>query len=360
MPRPRWRSVTKTENSARREGPGHDGLSAVPCLSRRAYGPDMRSEESVQRKPPVMVGIDGSRSHLPVVDLAVAAAVRHRTSLLIVHVWPGRYAGSLRPRSPIATEADGRHLLEIAERRAEHISPGLEVGTELVNGSASVMLTRRSGAARLLVIGHRDDPANRPSWGSTAAYLAHHSACPLLVYRGGAGERGPVVLAASARSSGTATVARAFEEAALADSRLAESRLVAVHVWTPPLAQGSRSPSRRAALVAARAEADRLLAGALGEWAGRYPEVAVERLLVSEVDVGYTVDRASRRGRLLIAGSGQLGRVAELLYGSPGVGPSPQAACPVLLVPPDWPSPMTAERQPVAAVSPADRAQPPR
>jgi hypothetical protein len=66
--------------------------------------------------------------------------------------------------------------------------------------------------------------ANRQSWGSTAAYLAPHGACPLLVYRG-TGERGPVVvLAASARWTGTATVACAYEEAAPVGSRL-----VAVH-----------------------------------------------------------------------------------------------------------------------------------
>jgi len=330
-------------------------LRRCPGWAGTAYGPDMHSEVSVQQELPVMVGIDGSRSHLSTVDLGVAAAVRHRTSLLIVHVWPGRYLGSLRPRGPIPTEADGRHLLDIAARRAEHISPGLEVGTELVNGSASAVLTRLSGAARLLVIGHRDDAANRPSWGSTAAYLAHHSACPMLVYRGGTGERGPVVLAASGRWTGTATVACAFEEAALA-----KSRLVAVHAWTPPVAEDSPAQKRGAGLAAGRADADRLLARALAQWIGSYPELTVERLLVSDVDIAYTVDRASRRGQLLVAGLGRMGRFAELLYGSPGSALSPQAACPVLLVPPGWHRAATAERRPDAAATPADRVRTPR
>jgi len=333
-------------------------LRQCPGRTGTAYGPDMHSEVSTQRELPVLVGIDGSRTHLSTVDLGVAAAVRHRTSLLIVHVWPGRYLGSLRPRAPIPTEADGRHLLEIAARRAEHISPGLKVGTRLVNGSASAVLTRLSGEARLLVTGHRDAAANRSSWGSTAAYLAHHSACPMLVSRGGAGERGPVVLAASARWTGTATVACAFEEAALA-----KSRLVAVHAWTPPVAEDSPAPRRGAG----HAEADRTLARSLAPWAGSYPEVAVERLLVSDVDIAYTMDRASRRGRLLVAGLGRMGRVAELLYGSPGSALSPQAACPVLLVPPGWHPAATAERRPDRTehrpdrtATPADRVRSPR
>ena len=319
-------------------------LRRCPARAGPAYGPDMHSEVSVPWELPVMVGVDGSRSHLSTVDLGVAAAVRHGRPLLIVHVWPGRYLGSLRPRTPMPTEADGRHLLEIAARRAEHIAPGLRVATELVNGSASAVLTRLSGEARLLVIGHRDDAANRQSWGSTAAYLAHHSACPLLVRRGGTSERGPVVLAASARWAGTATVACAYEEAVLAGSRL-----VAAHVWTPPGAQDPAPdpapPKRGDGLAAARVDADRLLAGALADWAGLFPEVTVERLLVSEVDIAYTVDRASHRGRLLVAGIGRMGRFAELLYGSPGSALSPRATCPVLLVPPGWHPPATANHQ---------------
>jgi nucleotide-binding universal stress UspA family protein len=294
-----------------------------------------------------MVGVDGSRSHLSIVDLAVAAAVRHRTSLLIVHVWPGRYSGALRPRGPIPTEADGRHLLEIAQRRAEHLSPALHVGTKLVHGSASAVLTGISGEARLLVAGHRDDASHRPSWGPTAAYLAHHSACPLLIYRGGAPDRGPVVLAASARPTGTATVACAFEEAALAGARL-----VAVHTWS---SEQATLPRRMADRATGRAEADRLLAESLTGWSRRYPEVEVERLLLEDTDIAYTIQRASHRGRLLVAGIGRMGRSAELLYGTAESALSSQAACPVLLVPPAWRSPTGTRLHPDTTASVSDQ-----
>jgi nucleotide-binding universal stress UspA family protein len=299
---------------------------------------------------PVVVGVDGSRNHLATVDLGLAEAVRRSAPLLIVHVWPGRYLGAFRPRSPLPSEADGQHLLDVAARRAEHMAPNLEITTDLVEGSASAALTRRSATARLLVVGHRDELPARPSWGSTAAYLAHHSACPLLVHRGAAPERGPVVLAASAREDTTATVAYAYEEAALSDSRL-----VAVHVWTNPTGRNPSSPMTASTGYSAdRQEAERHLAEVLAGWAWSYPDLVVERVVLHDLDVAYTLERASRRGRLLVAGMGRNGRFAELLYGSLGVSLMRQAACPVLLVPHGWRRPPvpTPIRGPAASTDP--------
>jgi nucleotide-binding universal stress UspA family protein len=278
---------------------------------------------------PVVVGVDGSRNHLATVDIGLAEAVRRNAPLLIVHVWPGR---AFRRRSPMPTEADGQRLLDVAARRAEHNAPNVEIATDLVEGSASAALARRSAAAQLLVVGHRDELPARPSWGSTAAYLAHHSACPLLVHRGAAPERGPVVLAASAREGTSATVACAYEEAARSDSRL-----VAVHVWTHPTGRNASSPIAVSSGYAAdRREAERRLAEVLAGWAWSYPDLVVERLVLHDLDVAYTLERASRRGRLLVAGMAHSGRFAELLYGSLGASLLSRAACPVLLVPHGW------------------------
>ena len=75
---------------------------------------------STQENLPVMVAIDGSRAHLSTVDLGAAEAMRRGRSLVIVHVWPGRYPGSLRSPGPMPTEADGRHLLQVADQRVRH------------------------------------------------------------------------------------------------------------------------------------------------------------------------------------------------------------------------------------------------
>jgi nucleotide-binding universal stress UspA family protein len=151
----------------------------------------------------------------------------------------------------------------------------------------------------------------------------------LLVDRGDGQKAGPVVLAASARESATATVACAFEEA-----ELRRVPLTAVHVW-PAADQGGLSPVK-AGYAAARDEADRALAQALAGWRERCPDVEVSRLVLHDLDVAYTLERASRRGRLLVAGTGRHGRLAELLYGSLDSSMLRAAACPVLLVPPTW------------------------
>jgi nucleotide-binding universal stress UspA family protein len=292
----------------------------------------MQSMLSGQERPPVVVAIDGSRNYLATVDAGVAEAVRRDIPLRVLHVWPGYYTGSFRSRNPMPVEADGQHLLEVAARRVRHHAPELDVGTELVRGSVSKLLVQRSATARLLVIGHRDEMLTRPSWGSTAAYLAHHSACPLLVNRGPNSDRGPVVLAASARDDATATVACAYQEAALSGSKL-----VAVHVWAQPGRPDRSAPAGAAsAVVRGRQQADRRLTDALAGWSWSFPEVSIERVVLHDLDVAYTLERASRRGRLLVAGIGRDGRFAELLYGSPGLSLARQAACPVLLVPQAW------------------------
>jgi nucleotide-binding universal stress UspA family protein len=290
---------------------------------------------STQRKLPVMVAIDGSRTHLSTVDLGVGEAIRRGRPLVIVHVWPGRYIGPLRSPGPMPTELDGQHLLEVADQRARHHAPGLQVTTQLLNGSVSAVLTRVSAQAHLLVIGHRDEVATRPSWGSTAAYLAHHSTSPLLVRRGNAPEQGPVVLAASARQGATATARCAYEEAALSNARL-----VALHVRTDQKPPKGADPGR--------AEADRRLAVALDAVACRYPDVAVERLVIHDLDIAYTVERASQRGRLLVAGMGRMGRFAEMLYGSLATPFKRDCVCPVLLVPPGWCFPLNDRARSVA------------
>lgn len=282
---------------------------------------------------PVVAAVDGSRTGLATVDLAVVEAVRRRSPLLIAHVSVGRHASTFRHRATSLSDADRRHLLDISARRAQLAAPDLRIDTELFDGGAAYMLTRLSERAQLLVVGHRDESAARTGWGSTAAYLAHHSACPVLVYRGAVPRQGPVVVAVSARPTAAATVGRAFAEA---DAR--RSRLVAVHVWVPAAVDdaGREDGAGDGDMAAARQATELALAEALAGWCTRFPDVPVERLLVQDSDIAYTIDRASRRGSLLIAGMGHRGWFPELLYGSMSLGATPHASCPVLLLPPAW------------------------
>ena len=303
----------------------------------------MHIEASAQDRLPVVVAVDGSRTGLAALDFAAAQAVRHHAELAIVHVWPGHYAGSFRGRGLIPDRDDGRRLLEIAASRAALAAPGLRIETELLDGAAGNVLVGRSERARLIVVGHRDQVATRPSWGSTTAYLAHHSSCPLLVHRGSSPQHGPVVVAVSARPEPTATVGYAFAEAARLDERL-----VAVHVWSRDPARET-TPARGGVEVAVRQSAERRLAGELSEWSEAFPGVVVEQVVTPDLDVAYTIERASRRGRLLVAGMGRNGSFAEMLYGSVSLAMARQAPCPVLLVPAGWPVTTGAEARGGAA-----------
>jgi len=126
---------------------------------------------------------------------------------------------------------------------------------------------------------------------------------------------GPVVVAASTRPAGSGTLEYAFTEAGLLGSKL-----VAVHVWGGEPGDGPAVEDR--------------LTVALAGYRERFPRVRVDRLVIRDLDVAYTVERASRRGRLLVVGMGEHGRFAELLYGS--LGPARHTLCPVLLVPRGW------------------------
>lgn len=279
-----------------------------------------------------MVAVDGSRTGLAALDLAAAQAVRHHAGLAIVHVWPGHYAGPFRSRGLLPDRDDGRRLLGIAASRAALAAPGLRIETEMLDGAAGNVLVGCSERARLIVVGHRDEIVTRPSWGSTTAYLAHHGACPILVHRGSSPQHGPVVVAVSARPEPTATIGYAFAEAAMLNDRL-----VAVHVWSRDPARDT-SPAPGGPYVAERQSAERRLGRELAEWSAAFPDVAVERVVVHDLDIAYTIERASRRGRLLVAGRGRTGSFAEVLYGSVGLAMTRQAPCPVLLVPPGWPA----------------------
>ncbi|GAA2607947.1 universal stress protein [Paractinoplanes durhamensis] len=287
----------------------------------------MSSDAATGSTRPVVVGVDGLRRVAGTIDLAALEAARRGTQLLIVHVWPGRYRGAVRVSGASSSRDDGWRLLEVAERRAHFAVPDLPVRTELREGVAAAVLADCSAGARLLVTGNRDRFRKGTSWGSTAAYLARHSVCPLLVDRG-ADHDGPVVVASSARPGGTAALGYAFAEASLVGSRL-----VAVHMWTRPAGIDGSAPlmTRGGWAVERRAAADRL-ARAVDTWSGRFPEVNVEHLTVSDLDMAGTIEAASRRGRLLVGGIGRLGLFTELLY-----GPSGPTLCPVLLVPNDWP-----------------------
>ncbi|SDT53851.1 universal stress protein [Actinoplanes derwentensis] len=278
----------------------------------------MNSIVPVQEKLPVVVGVDGTSAALHAVDLAAAEAAHRRVPLVVAHAWPGRHFEAPKSRVTVSGRTEGVRLLDLAARRARHTEPHLTVVPALMDEGAAEALLRWSARASLLVVGHRDDTSAHHGWGSTAAYLAHHSACPLLVSRGRVPSRGPVIVAVSG-GPGT-TLARAYEAAAYTGGTL-----TAVHVWKPEHGPAGRDADRTAG--------ENLLDAALNACGSIRPSVPVTRLLISEAEIAYTVERAAWRGRLLVAGMGHKGWAVEALYRSGGVTSTGRRLCPVLLVP---------------------------
>ncbi|MBG0566616.1 universal stress protein [Actinoplanes sp. NEAU-A11] len=132
----------------------------------------MHTVVSVEEKLPVVVGVDDAPDGLQVVDVAAAEAAYRGVPLAIVHAWPGRRGGLPRQRAMRPDQADGRHLLDLASRRARHRLPGLRVWAELVDDSAAETLIQRSERACLPVVGQRDETVPGHGWGTTAAYVA--------------------------------------------------------------------------------------------------------------------------------------------------------------------------------------------
>jgi nucleotide-binding universal stress UspA family protein len=273
---------------------------------------------SVTERLPVVVGVNDLPTGMHSVDFAAAEAARRDVPLLVVHSWAGWIRGP-RYRVAMPDREQGRRLLSLALQRARHSHPGLSVDGELTDDSAAKALIERSATASLLVLGHQDTGGHRHGWGSTAAYLARHGACPVLVHQGWFPSQGSVTLAASPHA--TATLGLAFEYAAHA-----QCSLTAVHIWSPAGTGG-------------RAVAETRLTATLARARSRWPHVAAEQVLIPETDIGYTVQRASRRSRLLVAGIGRKGWSVEA-FCSAYADPGPQKRCPVLLVPPGWPCPL--------------------
>jgi hypothetical protein len=124
---------------------------------------------------------------------------------------------------------------------------------------------------------------------------------------------------------------------------LTGSELVAVHAWQRPADRRERHPLPITADDPQRRAVTESLSAALVAWSWRLPQVAVQPMVVPDLDVPYTLDRASRRARLLVAGTGGRGGLTNLLDTAAGRPGGQHKLCPVLLVPPDWAVDLPAE-----------------
>lgn len=237
-------------------------------------------------RPPVVVGVDDSRSALRAVRWAAEEAVRRRLPLRLVHMYPTPVVlhGGIVDPAVIhnALRVQGRRWLAEARSAVAEVSAELRPVTVLSSAAVVPALVEESRDASLLVLGTRGlGGFTGLVIGSTAVLLGGRAHCPLVVVRGDEDDSvptyGPVVVGVDGATS-EAAVAFAFAEASLYGADL-----VAVHTWADSLTDTVLLGHPDAPdFEPAQQRAYETLGERLAGWQEKYPDVHVTREVVRD------------------------------------------------------------------------------
>jgi nucleotide-binding universal stress UspA family protein len=131
-----------------------------------------------------LVGVDGSVPSDAALEWAVKRARRESAELVLLHVVDAA-AGSMGPDFAALARQEGRELLErvLARTRAAH--PALDLGAELLEGSAPWELTRFAHPDDVLVVGtHKTGFSSGRVLGSLSVQIAAAATCTVAVIPG--------------------------------------------------------------------------------------------------------------------------------------------------------------------------------
>ncbi|MBP2326608.1 nucleotide-binding universal stress UspA family protein [Kibdelosporangium banguiense] len=286
-----------------------------------------------ERNAPVVVGIDGSSSALDAARWAAREATRRGAPLHLISAfgWSGtRHLGD--PGLGNYHETMLRTTWEavsMAAKAAAEAAGGVEISELVNNGFPVPLLVTESRQAGLIVIGDRGlGGFTSLLVGSVAVGLAARAECPVVVVRG---ERpldtGPVVVGIDGSPVSEAALAFAFDAA---DSR--NVPLIAVHAWTDSVFDAAVAPLLD--WDAIETEERRLLAERLAGWSEKYPDVAVQRVVVRDRPAHALIGQAAH-AQLVVVGSHGRGSAAGLVLGSVSHAVLHHSPCPVAFVRPE-------------------------
>lgn len=283
----------------------------------------------------VVVGVDGSESALAAVRWGAAEAVRRVTSLRLVAAvaWQGYQPRGLallgEERGWQVLTESAEHRLDAARAAARAVDPTLVIATDVRGGDPVEVLRDEATAAALVVLGTRGRGGfTGLLLGSVSIAVAAHASAPVVVVRGDASpsDTAPVVVGVDGGPEGEAALDFAFDEAVRR-----RVGLVAVHAWGEPLVDP---------YVAEYVDWDDIEASertvlddALAAWTAKYPDVAVDRVVVRDTPAAALVLR-SAEAALVVVGSRGRGAVRGLLLGSVGQAVLHHASVPVAVVRP--------------------------
>ena len=234
---------------------------------------------------PIVAATDGSAESMRALDWAVREAALRGAPLRIVS------AAALLPRmigghamSGNDAQADALRIkrdqaLAAAAERAAKSAPGLLIDADAVDGQPGEAVTNSGSGALMLVVGSRGTGEFAAMiLGSVSRHAATHASCPVVVVRAPAEPDRRLVGIGIDEEENPASLAFAFEEAALR-----QASLIAIHSWHIPDADFSRAGpifSDEPIRHAAQAEAASRLGELLEVWRARYPGVAVSQDVV--------------------------------------------------------------------------------
>ncbi|MFD5776703.1 universal stress protein [Streptomyces fungicidicus] len=290
---------------------------------------------------PVVAAVDGSQDSLRALEWALDAAHRREAPLRIVHV--RQYAPWAQPEVLAAGPPDPDDdpvLDQVRDHLAERA--GLPVVEYLaMEGAPGALLPEVGATARMLVLGSRGRGGFASLLlGSNSLAAARDAECPVVVVpppgRGDGDEKAagpgrPVVAGVNADSPDEATLAFAFDEAAL---RGAPLRIVAAYPW--PLQTWmlpGEMPPPEIDQGAVEHETRTLAEGFLAPHRERHPGVTAETDVLPGDAAGHLVE-ASRDAELVVVGRHRRRLLAPArMMGSVTQAVLLHAASPVAVVP---------------------------
>ncbi|BBY43504.1 universal stress protein [Mycolicibacterium celeriflavum] len=283
----------------------------------------------------ILVGVDGSPDSEAAIRWATHEALMREQPIRLLHAiapvvvtWPVAY---LEASYLDSMEANGRDVLDQAQKivqaaAGDNAPPAIE--TQVVHAAAPPALVAASRKAYMTVSGSRGLGAiGRALLGSVSSGLLHHGQGPVAILGAGNARPGddtsPVLLGVDGSPASEEATALAFDEA----SRRGVG-LVALHAWSDVGFGSIGSDWDRY-----EGEGHRILAERLAGWQERYPDVQVQRRIVSDEPARRLVE-PSEQAQLVVVGSRGRGGFTSLVLGSVAAKVAQAAAGPVVVVRP--------------------------